>query len=600
MTEKRIKAKFDLVSKTHNNNRGQEYNVAEHHFTGETRKMMRSQDWAFLKMPSLLLLALLFSACATVVIPDGGPKDTTPPKPLKFEPSNSSVNFTSKKIIITFDEIIQLKDLNANLVVSPQMKKAPEIIAQGKKLIIKLPDSLEANTTYNIFLGSSIINYTENIPLPKLQYVFSTGTTLDSLMFKGKIVNAFDLKGVDGAVVMLYTSDDDSLPLKSKPFYLTKTFANGEFELTNLSGGKYKIFALKDLNSNYIYDQSSEEIAFLDSLIAPEPNPDSLKLDSLTPRPVLPEIKLRMFKENEKKQTLLSNKVINQNLVTLVFRLPADSFGFDVVKGKISKHDIYKVVSRNLDSVNLWVPFSAGDSLKLNIFSSGNFRDTLDLVLKKKSRKPAQDSLASKPQKFRFKNYATAMIPYFSDLIIDFEKPIKRLDASMIKVVDITDSIPDTLKTSVFLADSVAADRVVIKVNLNEESKYSLIIPDSCVFNIFEETHDSIVSTFVTTKSRNYGNLKLNINHNFDHNLIINLIDSKGVLIAEKNLKDSLVEFKHLTPGEYKVKLIFDENSNGKWDTGNYMDGIFPERVIFLEKPLNIRANWDVEEKWVI
>lgn len=546
------------------------------------------------------MLGWLLASCATVVMPDGGPKDTTPPKPLNFEPQFGAVNFSSNKIVITFDEIIQLKDLNSNLVVSPQMKKNPEVLAQGKKLVIKLPDSLEANTTYSIFLGSSIINYTENLPLPKLQYVFSTGSLMDSLMFRGKVVNAFDLQGVEGAIVMLYKTDEDSIPMKSKPFYLTKTLANGDFELTNLSGGQYKVFALKDMNSNYIYDQPTEEIAFLDSLITPQINPDSLKLDSLTPKPILPEIRLKMFREIERKQTILSSKVINPNLVKIAFRLPADSMTVDVLKGKITGDEIYKVTTRNLDTVNLWLPSKAGDSLKIGVSAAGGFRDTLELVLNKKNKKNQADSLASKPAPLRYKNYANQMVPYFADLAIDFERPINKVDKSKISLLKLTDDRVDTIAFSTALADSVSADRLLIKAKLDEDSKYSLTILDSCVTSIFNETHDTIKSTFVTTKSRNYGNLKFVVDDSLKQKIIVHLIDAKGQTIREVFVKDSVAIFSNLEPTEYKLKVIFDANGNDKWDTGDYLKGIFPEKVVYFEKAINVRANWDIEERWIL
>ncbi len=55
-----------------------------------------------------LLALLLFASCANIVSPQGGDKDVIPPFAKKSNPKDSSVNFKSKKIIITFSENIQL------------------------------------------------------------------------------------------------------------------------------------------------------------------------------------------------------------------------------------------------------------------------------------------------------------------------------------------------------------------------------------------------------------------------------------------------------------------------------------------------------------
>ena len=51
-----------------------------------------------------------------------------------------------------------------------------------------------------------------------------------------------------------------------------------------------------------------------------------------------------------------------------------------------------------------------------------------------------------------------------------------------------------------------------------------------------------------------------------------------------------------MKPGKYRVRAIVDENRNGMWDTGDFSAGIQPERVVYLPKTLDIRANWDFEE----
>ena len=129
-----------------------------------------------------LLLLIAFVSCAKRGSITGGDKDILPPKIISSYPKNLSTNFNEKTIKITFDEYIKVKDLQKNLIVSPLLKNPLTILPQGsvsKQLIIKIADTLKANTTYSFNFGESIIDNNENNVLKNFKYVFSTGTALD-------------------------------------------------------------------------------------------------------------------------------------------------------------------------------------------------------------------------------------------------------------------------------------------------------------------------------------------------------------------------------------------------------------------------------------
>ena len=133
----------------------------------------------------ILVLVFIISACATVVAPNGGLKDTSPPIPISYNPPNGSMNMLDKEVVIKFDEYIVLQELLQQMVVSPQMPETPDVSVRGKKLIIKIPDSLRENTTYTIFFGDAVVNYKENLPVHNFEYHFSTGNVVDSLQLHG-------------------------------------------------------------------------------------------------------------------------------------------------------------------------------------------------------------------------------------------------------------------------------------------------------------------------------------------------------------------------------------------------------------------------------
>ena len=170
---------------------------------------------------SFLALVLLCGACAKVVTPTGGPRDSAPPKVLKSMPDNQSVNFGEKQIHITLDEFFTLNNPQENVMISPPLKEKPTYTVKGKTLVVKFKDTLRANTTYNLVFTNCIQDYNEGNPISLFHYSFSTGPAIDSFMLEGSIQNASSLTPAEDLLVMLYRNDIDSLPLTTLPDYVT-------------------------------------------------------------------------------------------------------------------------------------------------------------------------------------------------------------------------------------------------------------------------------------------------------------------------------------------------------------------------------------------
>jgi len=253
----------------------------------------------FSRLYYLFLITYFFSiGCANPGTSlSGGEKDETPPQLLLSTPENFTTNFTAEEVIIEFDEFLKLGNAAAKLIISPVMDKKPEVKIRGKELHIKFLSELLPDRTYTLNFGDGIADLNENNSIENFSYVFSTGSEIDSLQISGQVTSAFTNEPAEGVAVMLYQEDNDSLPMTDLPIYLSLTDKEGYYNLQNLASGSYKIFALKDANSNYLFDQPKEEIAFLDSLITPgatlieDAQPaDTIPLtDSLPPLDSLPK-----------------------------------------------------------------------------------------------------------------------------------------------------------------------------------------------------------------------------------------------------------------------------------------------------------------------
>ena len=592
---------------------------------------------------SLLLSALLAQRCANAVAPTGGPQDTMPPVVVDAVPENQSINFTGKKIEITFDEYITLENANQNVLISPPLNEKPDIKLHNKTVVVKFKEDLAPNTTYTINFGSSIKDLHEGNPFKDYVYSFSTGEFIDTLSIAGSILNAEDKKPVENAYVSLYAADRDnldSLPLSAKPNYISKTDKEGKFRLEGLADQKYLVFALKDVNSNLYFDLPNEEVAFLDTLVpasypwtAPKQQAlDSTLVDSLTMQvdtlamdtlanhlDTLVNIMdsvvfdtettsmydqnalnltLYMFTEVDSTQVLLEKKLVEEGLLRFVFRHPAKDA---VVMTPEMLPDTFNLVplhSTAYDTVWWYFTPNVKDSLWVQVKYDTIINDSSRYSLKFKDK----NARNKKPENLKITNNLLArngLIPE-NDLVLRFSEPIVKYqmrDSAVFK------------RDTITFYDRLAfepADEYGLKYRLttpfSADSSYSFMVPDSVFFGIRGRTNGPIKMDFHVLKDDEYGNIYITvIPPDGMKQVIVQLIDeSEKVLKQEIITQKQEVMFEYLMPANYKLRAILDADGNGKWSTGNYHRHTLPETVLEYKDSLELKAGWDIdlEDPW--
>lgn len=564
------------------------------------------------------IISTIISSCATMVQPSGGPVDTTPPVPESFDPPNGSMNVKKKKIIIRFDEFIVLDKLTQQMVVSPQMPEEPKVNINGKKLIIDLPDSLRENTTYTIFFGDAVVNFRENLPVHNFSYVFSTGDIVDSLNIKGQAVNAFNHTNYEELFVMLYKQSTDSAIYNHKPYYLCKAEKDGHFFLNNLAAGKYQIYALKDENRDYMYNQPNEEIAFLDSLVVPfyeypaiDPKMDSITNKKDIAKPA--DINMFVFSETPDETKLMSNRTYPPNKAVFIFNRAVADFQMEALDFKTDTIWHREVYGQNRDSITTYLMAIDKDTIHIALSDGNDKLDTLELVLVKKksraivrNRRNKKNIEIDKPKpkpipKISFTTNIKGEFPFFGIITLKFKVPLNSYEFSRFELYKAKDTLWIPIKHSEYMSDSINRLSINIKAKFDEREKYKLLIRDSSFYDIYYATNDTFQKEFFTTEMRQYGSLKLDINYNNEDRLIIQLLNNKEAVLQENIIDSSQVIFyPYLKDGKYKIKAIWDKNHNGKWDTGDLDKKIQPEQIYYVPKTIDIRANWDTEQIWEI
>jgi uncharacterized protein (DUF2141 family) len=556
-------------------------------------------------IPGILLIR-----CARPGSPTGGPQDFTPPTVKNTAPPNHSLEFKAKKITIAFDEFIELKDPANEIFISPPMKIRPEFKVSGKDVIVVFQQELIPNSTYTINFGNSIVDYSEGNILVNYEYVFSTGDHIDSLSIKGKVINAFNEQPEAGIIAMAYTDNNDtipldSLPLKVPPGSASKTIKDGTFSINNLSPGKYKLVALQDLNNNYIFDLPNERFAFLDSLItvSPPETHDSVAFDTIiSPSFQIMEeslYTLRLFEEKDLTQKLLSKKLIGSHELQYIFRNPVDSFNISFVNYQPARPDWY-IPEFNItkDTLNFWLRPGLPDTIRVR-FSAG---DSLVDTTKYSQRKIGSERTAKRKEavkeslKFN-SSVSSGTLDLNRQVYLYFGIPVQYYDSCRL----ILYTAKDTLTPTFSFTDPLQRKAEITYKWLEKES-YKLLVIDSAFSDLSGLYNDSVYFAFKVKALEDYGVLMLDVRFpGKPGQYIIQMLDDKENIIREKILtRSGSIRFEYINPGNYKLKSIYDANANGKWDTGNYKKNLLPETVEYYPLPLSVRANWDLEEEWLL
>jgi hypothetical protein len=115
--------------------------------------------------------------------------------------------------------------------------------------------------------------------------------------------------------------------------------------------------------------------------------------------------------------------------------------------------------------------------------------------------------------------------------------------------------------------------------------------------NTLEKT-DTIL--FQTKKIADYGTVVLRFkNLDLDKHPVLQFLEGESI---KSTFPVTSAEWsnKMFLPGEYGIRILYDENNNGTWDPGSYTDKKQPEKAIILPQKLSVKADWDNERDIVL
>jgi len=593
-------------------------------------------------LPFYVAAFLLLASCAKMGQPDGGWFDETPPKVIGATPADGAVNVKEKKVNIYFDEFIKVDNPTEKVVVSPPQLEMPEIKAAGKRIQVSLVDSLKANTTYTIDFSDAISDNNEGNPMGNYTYSFSTGEVIDTMEVSGCVLEAENLEPIKGILVGLYSDQADSA-FKTKPMLrVSRTDSRGRFVIKGVAPGSYRIYALQDMDGNYMFNQKSEKIAFSHDIIVPSCKPDVRQdttwVDSLHIKSIdqvgythfLPDdIVLRAFAEPLTDRYFLKSERTKANSFSLYF-----SYGDSIlpqIKGLNfdDKNAFLLESSLHKDSLTYWLRDTAlvnQDTLDIELTyrmtdSTGILRnqiDTLQLLSKEpyaKRMKAKEKELADwtkKQEKLKKKGmpYDTVMAIKPLDIQVNVSSqldpdknvlfscstPLAKADTAAIHLY----AKHDTLwYRAPFELDSISCRQYQLRGEWRPDIEYSLEVDSAAFQDIYGLVSKSIKQGFKVNSLDTYGTLLVNITDDWgDTPLLVQLLNGQDQVIKTVNTVNGVAEFYYLKPDKYYMRLIVDRNGNGMWDTGCYDKDMQAEEVYYYPEAIECKAKWDMTESW--
>lgn len=628
------------------------YNMDKAHTTQRTSRL----NWQLCRFALLLFTLALVAACARMGNPDGGWYDETPPRVVGASPTEKATGVKTRKLHIRFNEFIKIENATENVVVSPPQLESPDIKAGGKSIDIELKDSLKANTTYTVDFSDAITDNNEGNPLGNYTYSFSTGEHIDTMEVSGWVLAAENLEPVKGILVGLYANLADSAFRTQPMLRVAKTDGRGHFVIRGIAPGKYRVYALQDVDGDYHLTQKGEQMAFNREVIVPSSKPDvrqdtlwrdSLRIDSISRvsyTHFLPDnIMLRAFTHVQTDRFFTKAERTLPECFSLVFT--AGSNELPQLRGlnfNNAERAFIVMPTAKKDTITYWIKDSAlinQDTLRMQMQywstdTTGQLhmkQDTIEVLaktpyakrLKEKQKKAeewkkAQDKAQKKgepfetimrPEALKVEVKVNNSIAPDENVRIELPTPLQSLDSTKVHLYSKRDTLWYEARYRLRVregADSLApvGTNLLHKrwLELQAEWKpgveYSFELDSLALTDIYGTKSGKIKQGFKVREDKEFATLAVSLTALTDSNVVVQLLNGQDAVVKQTRALAGTANFYYLQPATYYLRLFVDRNGNGRWDTGDFYRGEEPETVYYFPEEIECKANWDATRTW--
>lgn len=589
---------------------------------------------------------LLLGACANPGSgPDGGPYDETPPRIVQMMPAAGQTGVTERRAVLHFNEYVQIENAAEKVIVSPPQIEVPTIRAAGKRITVQLSDTLRPNTTYTVDFSDAITDVNEGNPLGNFTYFFSTGEKVDTMEVEGNVLQADDLEPVKGILVGLHSNLSDTAFTRLPFERVARTDSRGHFSIKGVAPGEYRVYALQDMDGDFRHS-AGERLAVLRKTVKPASYPDqrndtlwrdTVQYDTIISHPFThytpDDLVLLAYNERPMHRYFLKAQRDAPESFTLYFTAPSAhvpqiealnfelsdllppqrSAGNDTITYWLRKLDLPAI-----DSLQIAMTYACyDDSLQRDTLRC----DTLELLPKQtmawrkkqeaRAKEKWEKELEKRHKKGNFSNEtppvetlrvgieARSLMPPDRNPVIRFPFPAAHIDSAGIRLLlEVDDSTKVPAPRRLLPAeDSLRALTVMAEWRAGQ--RYTLAIDSAAIQGLYGTVNANLEQRFRIGTPEDYGALFLLL-PDADSTAVVQLLQSEKKIERQVKSVKGRADFFYLLPGKYYLRLFHDRNGNGLWDTGDYALGRDPEEVYYFSQPIEVRANWDIEQAWRI
>ncbi|WP_128545373.1 Ig-like domain-containing domain [Larkinella soli] len=525
---------------------------------------------------ALLLFALILvflNSCSQYAAPIGGKKDTLAPVLVKSMPVNKQKNFDGRTLDLTFNEYIRVENPNQKILITPEPEAPFKYRARPNSLRLIFDKPFKENTTYTFNFSDAVKDVTENNPTTDLKLVFSTGSTIDSLRVGGKVTDIQTGQPVLNTLVGLYIPTDTLTPTKIKPYYFTRTDSSGNFLIENVKDGRYKIYAFDDKNLNLTLNPATEKVAFLKQDVLLAANIDTLKLTlfpyyNTPPRSVRTEQRVTTY-------TYIFDRGIES--FTVKFSNPQDSI---------------PAYFRTPTELTFFNGKASTDTIRVQLTVTDSLKNTSELSQRFRFRTPTRRENPD-PVTFTARPANSEDVDRNLRVELKFNKPIRGITADSIQII--SDSTTRQIVTAQDYKWDENQTRFILTKATNTRSRVEIRLGKGAFISVLNDSTAAGILSYNLRDPERYGTLSGRINTSA-RQLIIELLDDEFKVI-DRQLNNPSYRFTMIKPGKYRIRVIIDENGNGRWDSGNLTEGRLPEPIFFHNtRPVSIKANFDISD----
>ncbi|GAB3322741.1 Ig-like domain-containing protein [Larkinella ripae] len=523
------------------------------------------------------IIAVFLNSCSQYAAPIGGKKDTLAPVLVKSTPINKQKNFNDKAIELFFNEYIRVENPNQKILITPEPEAPFKAKIKPTSLRLSFEKPFKENTTYTFNFTDAVKDVTENNPALSLKFVFSTGSTIDSLRVGGKVVDIQTGQPTLNTMVGLYIPNDTLTPTKTKPYYFTRTDTSGIFLLENVKDGRYKVFAFDDKNLNLILNPNTEKAAFL-------PGELDLKADNDT-------LAFQLFSfYNTPPRSVRTQQQVST--YTYVFDRGIENYSVRFTNPQDSIPSYFRTPTE----LTFFNAKATTDTVRIQISVTDSLKNKTDLTQKFKFRTPTRRE-TSEPVTLTAKPADNGDVDRNVEVTLQFSKPMKQITMDSLQVFsDSTNRIAlspqdyrweDNQTRFVLTKPTTARNNVIIRLG---KGAFISVLNDSTARNE--------LNYFIRDPEK-YGVLTGTVNTTAKQ-FIVELLDENFKLV-DKQINNPTYRFVNIKPGRYRLRVITDENGNGRWDSGNVLENRLPEPIHFYTNTrtkniITIKANFDISE----